>query len=160
MLSLCLSVLSAHYRKDLRSGAPGPAIVPASELLAGVHWAHSGGLALVFALENEPDPAVGTVTHQWPLSPQANAAQLRLLVHLETGPQVSLTYTACGMALVNAPNAPYADVIMPLHVQGQEKPALLLLQCKWTSATKRLTSFMSTRSAAMLGSVHRAEICL
>lgn len=140
VLSLRLSVLVDHHR-DLHPA--GPAVVSASELLAGVHWAQGKGLpaALAFTRDHEPDPTtVGTVTHQWPLSAKAKATQPHLRVRLQTGYQVDLTSTACGVALVNAPSAPYADVFMPLRVQGQDKPVLLLLQCKWTNANKGITA--------------------
>lgn len=140
VLSLRLGVLADHHR-DLHPA--GPAVVSASELLAGVRWAQGKGLpaALAFTRDHEPDPTmVGTVTHQWPLSTKAKATQLALRVRLQTGYQVDLTSTACGVALVNAPSAPYADVFMPLRVQGQDKPVLLLLQCKWTNANKGITA--------------------
>lgn len=128
----------------------------AGALLAGVRWAWRAPAVAIDLSDSERHglglsgnscaaPACSTMAHKWPStagSTDAAATQLPRWVRLrDLDLRLDLCGGGCGVALVNAPSAPYADVVLSLKViMGANKPFLVLLQCKWHNATADLAS--------------------
>ncbi len=139
--SVCAAFLSLRLNCFRRSSSLQ---VPLRQLLHGAQWVKSNAPPLLFQLQlpSASDDHIVRLSRRFPCGSvkfRAHASPLAksfLLKCAATNTVFDIrTEQAQGRCFVNAPGAPFADVVLSLWHDGSNKPYLVLLQQKFYKST-------------------------